>query len=100
MEEKELIGIIENGRSDTSLYPIISSLMAASVIRESNLTPEEKAQRTKKRELMAEERIRKAKVLKNICPECEGKLIRGKKDKKNDYKRMWTCKDCGKSHTA
>jgi predicted SprT family Zn-dependent metalloprotease len=30
------------------------------------------------------------------CPDCLGKLIRGKKDKKNDYKRAWRCEKCNK----
>jgi hypothetical protein len=97
MKEKELIGIVGNGASS---YAWINSLLVASARNNSKLTAEEKAEREEKRRLLAEERIRKAKIIENVCPACEGKLIRGKKDKKNDYKRMWTCKDCGSSHTA
>lgn len=94
MKEKELIGLLGNG---VSPYAILSSLMAAS---DSKLTAEEKAERKEQRRLLTEERIRQAKVIQNICPNCDGKLIRGKKDRKNDYKRLWTCRDCGSSHNA
>jgi uncharacterized protein with PIN domain len=33
------------------------------------------------------------------CPDCGSKLIRGKKDKRNDYKRTWTCGECEKTFT-
>ena len=35
-------------------------------------------------------------IQQGICPYCEGKLIRGKKDKKNNYKRTWNCVKCEK----
>ena len=35
-------------------------------------------------------------IQQGICPHCEGKLIRGKKDKKNDYMRTWKCSSCEK----
>lgn len=96
MNEKQIIGIIGNG---ASTYALISSMMLASARANSKLTTEEKMERKEKRRLLEEERIRKAKIIKNICPECEGKLIRGKKDKKNDYKRIWNCESCKSSHT-
>lgn len=86
--------------SSPSPYALITSLMVASANSKSKLTAEEKAERVEKIRLLEEERVRRAKIIKNICPNCEGKLIRGKKDKKNDYKRIWNCKDCGSSHTA
>ncbi|RYI30568.1 hypothetical protein EVU96_09130 [Bacillus infantis] len=79
-------------------YALISSLMIASAKERSKLTEEEKAERKERRRLLEEQRVRKALVLKSICPDCEGKLIRGKKDKKNDYKRSWDCSNCGLSH--
>lgn len=30
------------------------------------------------------------------CPYCGEKLTRGKKNKQNDYKRVWTCAYCDK----
>jgi len=35
-------------------------------------------------------------IQQGLCPECLGKLIRGKKDKKNGYKRTWNCLKCEK----
>lgn len=34
----------------------------------------------------------------NHCPNCKGKLARGKKDKNDKYKRTWTCKNCKSSY--
>jgi len=80
-------------------YALLHSLVAASARERAKLTDEEKAERRERLRLAEEQRIRRASVLKNICPDCEGDLVRGKKDKKNDYKRVWMCKKCGKSHT-
>lgn len=96
MQEKEIIGLSGN---EVSPYALLSSLMIAAN-QNSKLSPEEKAEREEKRRIQSEQRIRQAKVIKNICPDCEGKLIRGKKDKKNNYKRIWTCKDCGNTHSV
>ena len=49
-------------------------------------------------EAQRKERRRQACIRLNTCPTCEGKLDRGKKDKKNDYKRVWICQKCGESH--
>lgn len=97
MKETELVGIL---RGSSSHYAFISSLLIASANQNSKLTVEEKDEREERRKLLDEQRIRKAKVIQNICPDCEGKLVRGKKDKKNGYKRLWACKDCGNSHNA
>jgi len=97
VNEKDFTEIVGNG---VSPYAFISSLMVASANANSKLTTVEKDERAERRRLLSEERLRKARITKSICPDCEGKLIRGKKDKKNDYKRLWVCKNCGKSHTA
>ncbi len=97
MNKKELIQIVGGG---VSPYSLINSLIVASKRQDSKLTPEQKAERAEKRHSLYEQRIRQEKIIKNICPDCEGKLIRGKKDKRNDYKRLWSCKDCGNSHSA
>ena len=85
---QKAIGIIGNG------YPGINTLLAAMAIQDSRLSKEEKVAREERRRLAEEQRIRKAKVHQNICPDCDGKLIRGKKDKKFDYKRLWSCNEC------
>lgn len=97
MNEKELLQII--GNNDNSAYALITSMLTAASIQNSNLTKEQKEERAEARQKREEERIRQAKIIKGICPECEGKLVRGKKDKKKDYKRIWTCGDCGSNHS-
>lgn len=92
---KSVIGI----GSSPDPYALISSLLVASAREKAKLTDEEKAERRERRRQAEEQRIRKALVLKGICPDCKGNLVRGKKDKKNDYKRVWTCKSCGNPHT-
>jgi len=95
--KKEILGIA--GYGDPSIYPLLSSLIAANANANSKLTQEEKVQRQERRRLLEEQRIRHVKIVKNICPDCDGKLSRGKKDKKNDYKRSWNCMECGTDHS-
>lgn len=78
----------------------ISLLLAAISANESRLTEEQKIKRKDERERREKQRIIQVKILKNICPDCEGKLIRGKKSKKFDYKRLWTCKHCTNQYTS
>lgn len=52
-----------------------------------------------KRQADRDEDLRQARILKNICPKCSGKLIRGRKEKHNDYKRAWHCVDCNTNHS-
>ena len=47
-----------------------------------------------------EEQIRQTKIRQSICPVCNNKLVRGKRDKKKDYKRLWDCLFCNKTHFA
>lgn len=96
MQDKELNKIIASG---VSPYSLLNMLMIASAKERAKLTSEQKAEREEQRRLYAEQRLRQAQITENICPDCEGKLSRGKKDKKNGYKRLWTCKDCGNSHS-
>ena len=35
-------------------------------------------------------------IQQGLCPYCGSNLIRGKKDRKNDYKRSWSCTNCTK----
>jgi RNase P subunit RPR2 len=52
----------------------------------------------KEQEIIREEQKRiTACIQQGKCPDCSGKLIRGKKDKKNGYKRTWTCMKCNKN---
>ena len=52
-------------------------------------------------DLIANEAKRQDIIRKNTCPTCGSKLIRGIRDKKNGYKRKWTCSNpsnCGDIH--
>lgn len=98
MHKKDILGIMESGISP---YTMINSMLVASAHRNANLTVEQKAEREERIRLESEERVRRLreiKILQSICPDCEGKLIRGKKDKKKDYKRVWSCSSCSNSH--
>lgn len=89
MEKKE-ISIL--GSMDYST--LLQQIVATNAINKSKLTKkqvEEIELDSKKREEM---RVRKAKVMNNICPDCEGKLSRGKKEKKLNYERTWKCNSC------
>lgn len=97
MNEKQIIQMVGSG---VSPYALISALTVASAHEKSKLTEKEKVEREEKQRLSAEESIRQAKIIKNICPCCDGRLSRGKKNKGNNYKRLWTCKSCGRSHTV
>ena len=78
---------IIGGRPDIT-WGLIASLLS----EPEKESPEVKAWRQAK----SEERRRHNLVLQNICPgvECDGTLVRGKKNKKNDYKRDWKCEKC------
>jgi hypothetical protein len=95
MKEKDVIGLLSNGGSP---YDLITPLLTAAAIRDSKLSKEEKAERAERRRLYYEEQARRDNIIQNICPDCQGKLARGKKDKKNNYKRQWNCKECGNTH--
>lgn len=66
---------------------------------DAKLTPEERAARKQQRELAEIKRLRKALVVSGNCPECEGKLIRGKKSKKHNHQRLWKCQACSHQFT-
>lgn len=75
------------------------ALLSAVRIADAKLSPEEKARREHEREAARLERVRQAQIIQNVCPTCEGKLARGKKNKKNEYKRDWKCEACGDTHS-
>lgn len=55
-----------------------------------------KEEEKKAREALQEQKRVNAYINQGKCPECLGKLIRGKKDKNNGYKRTWKCISCNK----
>ena len=92
--------IFELVKSHISIFD--TALMKAKQM-EKDLTPEQKAERKQRRvlaELRYEEQQRVTKIAQSICPNCESKLIRGKKDKKMGYKRQWQCTKCEEIHYA
>jgi hypothetical protein len=91
--------IIMGVGKEHSGYPSIEALVAASAMANASLTPEEKAERRSKREELEKKRRLVTMVRQGICPICGSKLHRGKKDKKNDYKRSWDCTTCGSIHS-
>ncbi|MFK3936630.1 hypothetical protein ACI2JA_03820 [Alkalihalobacillus sp. NPDC078783] len=77
-------------------YGVLNNLLLAAKRENAKLTPEERAEiRARNKELQIR-KIRMVKVIKNICPECDGKLKRGKKEKVLSYKRTWNCSCCEK----
>lgn len=60
-----------------------------------NALPKEEQERILKERADEKERKRVNWFLsQGKCPYCGSKLERGKKDKKNGYKRIWNCKTC------
>ena len=76
-----------------------SALLTAIQTKRANQTEEERQANQDKYLALKEERLRKAHIIRGVCPSCKSKLIRGKKDKKNDYKRVWTCTKCSDIHS-
>ncbi|MGD6876870.1 hypothetical protein [Bacillus infantis] len=80
---------------NTDPFAMYSAIMSSIAAQEAKLTPEERELRKIRRQLMNEQRIKRQKVMDCICPVCDdGKLVRGKKEKKAGYKRLWTCSSC------
>ncbi len=75
------------------------ALLSAARIANAKLPPKEREQCELEREAARLERVRQAQIIQNVCPNCEGKLARGKKNKKNEYKRDWKCEACGDTHS-
>lgn len=84
---------------DGGMLGMATALLSASAMANAKLPEEERERRKQEREAARQERIRQAQIIQNVCPSCEGKLIRGKKDKRNDYKRVWNCFNCGSQHS-
>jgi len=73
---------------------LLQQIVAANAVNKSKLTKEQVEERERESEKREEMRIRKAKVMNNICPDCDGKLSRGKKEKELNYERTWKCGCC------
>lgn len=76
----------------------ITALMAAARMKENRLSIEEREKLRQERELAREAHRMAVCIRQGECPECHSKLIRGKKDKKDDYKRSWFCESCDIVH--
>lgn len=63
------------------------------------LSKSDRARRIALYEAAVAERKRQTQIRQQICPKCEGKLTRGKKNKHNGYKREWLCNECFELHT-
>lgn len=81
------------------IYSSAINLIAQARRAEARLPAEERELRKQAYESARQERFRRAQIIENVCPTCEGKLIRGKKDKRNGYKRAWKCKACSEIHS-
>ena len=80
-------------------YPSISELLhmtQQAKKRFMSLPQEEQDRINAQREADQEQKRVNACINQGKCPECLGKLVRGKKDKKNGYKRTWKCLSCDK----
>jgi len=64
---------------------------------EFNSLPQDEQDRinTERESLQEQKKVNEC-IQQGLCPDCLGKLIRGKKDKKNGYKRTWKCLKCDK----
>jgi len=81
------------------IYPSITELLLMtqqSKNRFKSLPQEEQDRITSEREAIKEQKRVNACINQGLCPDCLSKLIRGKKDKKNGYKRTWNCLKCDK----
>ncbi len=73
---------------------LLTSLMIKAKQKDAKLTPEEREEKDRRiQERREKERIEYS-INQGKCPKCDSKLSRGKKDKNNNYKRLWTCLNC------
>ena len=99
MNTRELDRIV-SGVGSNPLSTIAAMMLGANRNYNEKYTKEEKMEMRQKREAIRAEEIRCSHIRQGNCPSCEGKLIRGKKDKRNNYKRSWECRDCNEMHLA
>lgn len=82
-------------------YELIGTMLNESNKRlNAKYSKEEREELNRKMEQHREEEARKCLIHQSICPSCNAKLIRGKKDKRNEYKRKWECTACDTTHYA
>lgn len=77
----------------------VFALLTAARLKESKLSAEEREKRKREREEAREAQRIAVCIRQGECPECHKKLIRGKKNRSNDYKRDWLCKNCDTIHS-
>lgn len=85
----------------TNPIAAMTALLVAASRNKAPLTPDEVEALERKRqlrELASLEQMRQSSIYRHICPSCEGKLMRGKKDKKRGYKRAFSCTLCEEVH--
>lgn len=99
MDIRELDRIV-NGIGSNPLSTITAMMLGSKINFNEKYTEEEREAMKQERENFRKEEVRCSQVRQGICPTCNGKLIRGKKDKRNEYKRSWECKECEEKHLA
>lgn len=99
MDTRELDKIVSDIGSNP-LSTIVAMMLSANRNFNEKYTKEQQLEMKQNREAIRKEEVRCANIRQGICPSCEGKLIRGKKDKRNNYKRSWDCKECKEMHLA
>lgn len=92
------MGIIGNP-GDSAMSLALASVLITGAGRRAKRTQAEEDALIARAQERRDEEVRQARILKNSCPDCSGKLMRGRKQKKNDYKRTWRCADCENIHT-
>lgn len=97
MNEQELNRIV-SGVGSNPLSTIVKMMLGANRNYNEKYTKEERERMRQEREAIRNEEIRCSHIRSGICPSCEGKLVRGKKDKRHNYKRSWECKECKEVH--
>lgn len=94
--EKELLEAF--GENPIAFYAALRMRMQHMDNKLKYLPPEELERLDKERLERRAEEARIGKIRSNTCPDCSGKLTRGKKCKRNNYKREYLCGECTKIH--
>lgn len=94
---KDILGLTCGGYSKddfTFNLALLQTLHQQAKFRDAKLTPEERKERDRVYDEIKEKQRIDHFVRRGLCPDCGGRLTRGKKDKHNDYKRECTCTNC------
>lgn len=97
MDFRELDRIV-SGVGSNPLSTIMSMCLEANRKYNEKYSKEEREKMKQERETIRREEVRRSQVRQSICPSCKSQLIRGKKDKRNNYKRSWECRECKEVH--